>query len=121
MELRNVVDLHVAVNAIFGEIKDPNAQPCVTDEPVKPGEFRGELFCNAVSLFQVLQLNLHGVHFGHVPELFQAGFRFLDVLFFLAEQVDRGRIVLENVGTETKANAGASASDHVDLVRQYTQ
>lgn len=61
---------------------------------------------------------MHPVHAGGVAELFQLFHGFVGMLLFVREQQDLGGVVLEEVGDDAEADAGAAASDDVDAAAE---
>lgn len=56
---------------------------------------------------------MHPMHAAGVAILFQFFHGFLGMLLFVREQQDLGGIVLEQVGDDAEADAGAAAGDEV--------
>lgn len=97
------VDLHVAVDAVFGFGVDADAQAGVEDQGVEAGEVGGEALGDSVDVVEVFELDLDGLDAGEVAVLLQAFFRRGDVLGFLAEEVELLAVVLEQVRADAEA------------------
>lgn len=61
---------------------------------------------------------MHPVHAAGVAELLQLFHGFLGMLLLVREQQDLGRVVLEQVGDDAEADAGAAACDDVDTAAE---
>jgi hypothetical protein len=89
------VDLHVRVDAVGGFRVFAYSNAGVADEAVELGEAVGEVFGDTVGLVQVLEVDLDGLYLAGVTELGEPFLGFCEVLFFVAEEVELGRVVLE--------------------------
>jgi hypothetical protein len=58
------------------------------------------------------------VDFGGITVLLETLGGFLDVLLLLAEEIESGRVMLEEVGADTEPDAGAPSRDNVHLSRK---
>lgn len=89
------IDLHMTVDTIFGFIVNTYAQTGVEDEGIELVKLGGKFLGDRVGVVEVFELDLNRLDFGDVAVLLQRFFRFLDVLFLLAEEVELFTVVLE--------------------------
>ena len=118
MMLGEDVDLHVSVNAVccFGVFANTNAS--IADEAVELGEAGGEIFGYTVGLVEVLEVDLNCFNFAGVAEFGEAFLCFGEVLFFVAEEVEFGRVALEEVGTYAISDTCTATCNDVGLTTE---
>lgn len=115
VELREVVYLEVGVDAVGRFIVGADAFACVEDQGVDAGFGIEELVGNFVGLVEVLKIQLSPVDARSVTVFLETFDGFVGVFFLLGEEDDLGGIVLENVCSDSKSNAGGAARYNVDL------
>jgi len=84
VKLRDVVNLHVAVELVLGFVVDSNSQSSVADQGVQTVELSCKFFGDFVCLVEIFQLDLNRVDFRSVTVLLETFLGLLDMLFLLS-------------------------------------
>jgi len=104
VKLRDVIDLHVTIDAILGFVVFANPEARVEDECIKAVKFAGKLARYSIDTVEVLEFDLDRVNSRHIAELLQAFLSLGKVLFLLSQKIQRAGVVLEDVCTDAESD-----------------
>lgn len=74
-----------------------------------------QLFGHTIRLLQIFQIQLNPLDLARISVFLQLLDRFVGMLFFLREKIDFVRIMLEQMGSDAKANPGGASGDDINL------